>query len=53
MNASVGYRVDEHWKAQLNLDNLLDEEYLAASLGRQNVYPGTPFNARLTITHSF
>ena len=53
VNASVTYRIDEHWKTQLNIDNLLDEEYLQSSTGRTSVWPGTPLNAKLTVTYSF
>ncbi len=53
VNANITYRFNNHWRAQVNLDNLLNEEYLQASTGRQNVWVGTPFNARLTVTYSF
>ena len=53
VNASVTYRIDDHWKTQLNIDNLLDEEYLQSSTGRTSVWPGTPLNAKLTMTYSF
>ncbi|HET7537308.1 MAG TPA: TonB-dependent receptor, partial [Candidatus Didemnitutus sp.] len=53
VNANVTYRFNNHWRAQVNLDNLLNEEYLQSSTGRQNVWVGTPFNAKLTVTFSF
>lgn len=53
VNASVSYRWGSHWRVQVNVDNLLDEDYLAASLSRTMVYPGTPFNARLTVAYHF
>jgi outer membrane receptor protein involved in Fe transport len=49
----VSYRLDAHWKAQLNVDNLFNEHYLAASTSRNNVFPGTPINPRVTVNYSF
>lgn len=53
VNAMAAYRIDAHWKAQLNIDNLLNKDYMAASTARNTVFPGTPFNPRLTVTYSF
>jgi iron complex outermembrane recepter protein len=53
VNASVAYRFNESWKAQLNVENLLDEDYLQASTGRTSVWVGPPINAKLTLTYSF
>jgi iron complex outermembrane receptor protein len=53
VNASISYAWQEHWRVQLNIDNLLDEDYLAASINRFMVYPGPPMNARLTFTYKF
>lgn len=53
VNASIIYRVNEHWRTQLNIDNLLNKEYLQASTGRQSVWVGTPLNAKFTLTYNF
>ena len=53
VNLSASYKIDEHWSAQLNVDNLLNTEYIAASVNRGNVMPGTPINPRLRMTYSF
>jgi iron complex outermembrane receptor protein len=53
VNATVSYRLNEHWKTQLNVENLLDEDYLMASTGRTSVWAGTPINAKLTLTYNF
>jgi iron complex outermembrane receptor protein len=53
VNISASYRFGENWRAQLNLDNVLDEDYLAASITRYVVVPGDEFNARLRVTYSF
>ena len=53
VNATASYRINEHWKTQLNIENLFDKDYLQSSTGRQNVWVGTPFNAKLTAIYSF
>lgn len=53
VNFMASYRIDAHWKAQLNVDNLFNEHYLAASTSRNNVFPGTPINPRITVNYSF
>ncbi|HEX3731285.1 MAG TPA: TonB-dependent receptor [Opitutaceae bacterium] len=53
VNAMVSYKIDHNWQAQLNVDNLTDQDYLAASTGRNNVFPGTPINPRLTLSYKF
>lgn len=53
VDAMVSYRIDAHWKAQLNIDNLFDKHYLAASTSRNNVFPGTPFNPRVIVSYNF
>ena len=53
VNAKVGYRIDAQWRAQLNIDNVFDKEYLAASTARNTVFPGTPFNPKLSVTYGF
>lgn len=53
VNASVSYALPPHWKVQLNIENLLNKDYLAASINRFMVYPGVPFNPRLTLTYNF
>jgi iron complex outermembrane receptor protein len=53
VNISASYRFNANWRAQLNLDNVLNEDYLAASITRYVVVPGDDFNARLRVTYSF
>jgi iron complex outermembrane receptor protein len=53
INLAVTYRWNDRWKLQLNVDNVLDQQYLAASTGRNTVFPGTPINPRFTVTHSW
>jgi len=53
INVKASYRFDKNWSAQLNVDNILDKEYLAASTARNTVFPGTPINPKLSVTYKF
>jgi iron complex outermembrane receptor protein len=53
VNANVSYQYNESWKAQLNIDNLLNKEYIQSSTGRTNLWVGAPINLRLKVTYSF
>jgi iron complex outermembrane recepter protein len=53
VNLNVSYRFNAQWRARLNIENLLDEDYLAASINRNFIWPGTPINARLTVAYHF
>ena len=53
VNAMVSYRIDKHWRAQLNVNNLFNKSYLAASTSRNNVFPGTPINPYVTVTYQY
>ncbi len=49
----AAYRMNRSWTLQLNVENLLNEDYLAASLGRGIVWPGTPLNLKVRVTYGF
>lgn len=53
VNVNASYRFNDNWKAHLNIDNLLNEDYLAASINRWVVIPGDEINARVRIEYSF
>ena len=53
VNASLVYSWGTQWKAQLNIDNLTNKQYIAASINRFMITPGTPINPRLTVTYKF
>jgi len=53
VNANISYQYNESWKAQLNIDNLLNKEYIQSSTGRTNLWVGAPINLRLKVTYSF
>jgi len=53
VNLTLAYDSKTHWAAQVNVDNLLDEEYLMASNIRNGVFPGTPTNVRVSVRYRF
>jgi iron complex outermembrane receptor protein len=53
VNLGFTYKYNANWRAQLSISNLLDEEYLAASLNRFLVFPGAPRDVRLKLTYRF
>ncbi|HLP08553.1 MAG TPA: TonB-dependent receptor [Opitutaceae bacterium] len=52
-NLTLAYRFNATWNLQVNVDNLFDVDYLAASLGRSIVWPGTPLNVKARLTFRF
>lgn len=57
-NAFVEYRIDKHWSAALNVDNLFDKRYFQSVGDTRNWYGdgsfyGEPRNLRLTLRGSF
>jgi len=49
LNLSAGYRFDENFSAQLNINNLLDKAYFSNVGFYNGVYWGEPRNIRLTL----
>jgi len=52
VEANVSYRFNKHWKAQLNIKNLLDRDYIQGGINH-NVVVSTPFNPKLTLRYEF
>lgn len=53
VDAAVYYSLSNQWRAQLNLENLLDKHYFEYAHSNNNITPGSPRAARLTVTASF
>jgi iron complex outermembrane receptor protein len=53
VNLTLAYTFLNDWSAQLNVDNVLNEEYNMASINRSMIYVGTPTNFRVTLTRKF
>ena len=45
--------VTEHVRAQINVENLLDDEYFLSAHSNTNITPGSPRAVRLTVTTRF
>jgi len=53
VNLTLAYDSRRHWSAQVNIDNLLDEEYLQSGIHRQAVFPGPPTNVKISFRYGF
>jgi iron complex outermembrane recepter protein len=47
------YYKRKNWRVQLNFQNLFGTEYFESSFGRDNVFPGTPFTIKGTVSVTF
>ncbi|GAA6152577.1 TonB-dependent receptor [Pseudoteredinibacter isoporae] len=53
VDAAAYYDLSENTTLQLNIENLLDEEYFPDAHSNDNISTGKPVNARLSITTTF
>jgi catecholate siderophore receptor len=53
VDAAVYYDVSEDLQIQLNVENLLDEEYFPSAHNDNNISIGEPVNARLSMSYQF
>lgn len=53
VDAAVFYDVSEALRLQLNIENLLDEEYFPDAHSNDNISTGKPLNARFTVSYQF
>jgi catecholate siderophore receptor len=53
MDAAVFYDIGRGIRAQLNMENLLDEDYYASSHSNSNIMPGSPRALRVALTTRF
>ncbi|MBT8426513.1 MAG: TonB-dependent siderophore receptor, partial [Erythrobacter sp.] len=49
VDAAAYYTVSEQLSIQLNIENLLDEDYYPSAHGDNNIQPGDPFTARIGV----
>ena len=52
-DAAVFANLSEHFRAQLNLENLFDAHYYASANNNFNITPGSPRAARITLVTRF
>ncbi|MHA6287206.1 TonB-dependent receptor [Maricaulis sp. CAU 1757] len=53
VDAAVYYELSDVTRVQLNVENLLDDEYFPDAHSNDNISTGAPTNARLTVRHRF
>lgn len=53
VDAAVYYDLSDQTRLQLNLENLLDEDYFPDAHSNDNISTGKPLNARFTVSHRF
>ncbi len=53
VDAAIFYKINEQWKAQLNVENLFNKGYWASADGDNNISPGLPRTFRLSATAKF
>lgn len=53
VDAAVFFTLNERLRAQLNIENLLDEEYFTTAHNNTNITPGSPRAARVSLVASF
>jgi catecholate siderophore receptor len=53
VDAAIYFRLNDMWRAQLNIENLFDRRYFATADGNNNITPGSPRVFRLSATANF
>jgi catecholate siderophore receptor len=52
-DAGVYAKIDEHWRAQLNIENIFNKGYWASADGNNNISPGQGRTVRVRATYKF
>jgi catecholate siderophore receptor len=52
-DAGVYAKINEMWRAQLNIENIFDKGYWATADGNNNISPGQSRTVRLSATAKF
>jgi catecholate siderophore receptor len=52
-DAGLYATIDDHWKAQLTVENLFNKGYWATAEGNNNISPGASRTVRLKVTARF
>jgi catecholate siderophore receptor len=53
VDAALYGRINKHLRAQVNIQNLFDTNYYVASHNNNNIMPGAPITARVTLIATF
>jgi catecholate siderophore receptor len=53
VDAALYWNINENLRAQLNIENILNETYYATAHNNNNISPGSPHAAYVTVTSNF
>ena len=53
VDAAVYAKIDKNFRAQLNIENLFDNKYYASAHNNNNISPGSPIAARVSLIANF
>ena len=53
MDAALFFNASDNVQLQLNVENLLDEDYFSDAHNNNNITPGAPINSRFTVRVKF
>ena len=53
VDAAVYAKIDKNMRAQLNIENLFDKNYYASAHNNNNITPGSPIAARVSLIANF
>jgi catecholate siderophore receptor len=53
VDAAVYAKLDKNLRAQLNIENLFDTKYFASAHNNNNISPGSPIAARVSLIANF
>ena len=53
VDAALFADINDNWSAQLNVENLFDKEYFASAHNNNNISPGAPLSAYVTVKAKF
>lgn len=53
VDAALYFRINNMWRAQLNVENVFNTKYISTADGNNNLTPGSPRVARVTATANF
>jgi catecholate siderophore receptor len=53
LDGAVFFKLNEHFRGQVNVENLLDEDYFLDAHNDNNITPGAPLNFLVSVTGNF
>ena len=53
VDAAIYFKLNETWRAQLNVENVFDRKYYSTADGNNNITPASPRVFRLSATANF